>query len=79
MSDPVDQERVSRATDMALETMNRLVMDGEDPLVVQSIFSIGNAVSAHINKIEKDKYMEFCSAFYDSTPAFLKDIGLLED
>jgi hypothetical protein len=79
MSDPVDQERVSRATDMALEIMNRLVMDGEDPLVVQSIFAIGNAVSAHINSIEKDKYMEFCNAFYDSTPAFLKDLGLLED
>ena len=78
MSDPVDQERVNRATDIAVETMNRWSMDGEDPLVVQLIFAIGNAISAHINDIEKDKYMEFCSAFYDSTPAFLKEIGLLE-
>lgn len=79
MSDSLDREMADRATDIALETMNKWVMDGEDPMVVQTIFGIGTAVSAHLYNLSKDQYLEICSAFYDSTPAFLKAIGLLED
>jgi len=79
MNDKLDGERADRALDIAIETMNKWVMDGEDPMVVQTIFGIGTAVSAHIYNIPRDQYLEICRSFYDSTPAFLKEIGLLED
>ena len=79
MNEKLDNERAGRAAEMAAKIMSDLVMDGEDELVIYTIFSIGSAICAQIHDLDKEKYLKGCGKFYEETTRFLKDIGLGEE
>jgi hypothetical protein len=79
MSDRIAEEGAERATELALEIMRTLEMDGNDATVIFSIFAIGSSVCAQLNGLEKQRYLEGCDKFYDETTRFLKDIGMSEE
>jgi hypothetical protein len=63
---------------MAREMILKMLMDGNDPIVIYSVFSIGNAISAHVHKINKEDYLRGCDAIYEDAQDFLKQTGLLD-
>jgi hypothetical protein len=78
MSDRIAEEGAERATELALQIMRTLEMDGNDSTVIFSIFAIGSSICAQLNGLEKEKYIYGCGKFYDETTRFLKDIGISE-
>ena len=79
MSDRIAEESAERATELAMQIMSSLEMDGNDTTVIFSIFSIGSSICAQLNGLGKEKYLYGCDKFYDETTRFLKDIGITED
>jgi len=78
MSDRIAEEGAKRATELAMQIMSSLEMDGNDPTVIFSIFAIGSSVCAQMNGLGKEKYLYGCGKFYDETTRFLKHIGISE-
>jgi hypothetical protein len=76
MSDRIAEEGAERATELAMQIMNTLEMDGNDATVIFSIFAIGSSICAQLNGLEKEKYIYGCGKFYDETTRFLKHIGI---
>jgi hypothetical protein len=78
MSDRIAEEGAAQATELAMQIMSSLEMDGNDTAVIFSIFAIGSAICAQLNGLEKEKYLYGCDKFYEETTRFLKDIGISE-
>ena len=76
MSDRIAEEGAERATELAMQIMSTLEMDGNDATVIFSIFAIGSSICAQLNGLEKEKYIYGFGKLYDETTRLLKDIGI---
>ena len=74
MKKNVTQEKVNHALDLARDMIHNLIMDGNDPAVVYSVFAIGCALSAHVHNIKEDAHIEGCRAVYRDLEAVLGEL-----
>jgi hypothetical protein len=79
MKDRSDGERATRAARLAMEILTEFENEGEDPILIFSVFAIGSSVCAQLQEVKKEKYLEHCGNFYDDATKFLTDMGVLGD
>jgi hypothetical protein len=64
MSSKISAQRASHACDLAKEIIEQLVLDGNDHLVIYSVFAIGLAANAHTMGLDVETYLSGCEAAY---------------
>jgi len=69
-------ETARQAQQLAQELLQEMVLDGNDPTVIYSVFSIGSSICAHVNGLSKKKHLEGSDMFYEESSKFLKHAGL---
>lgn len=76
MHERIHIETARQAQQLAQELLQEMVLDGNDPAVIYSVFSIGSSICAHVNGLSKKKHLEGSGMFYEETATFLKKVGL---
>jgi hypothetical protein len=74
----LNNERLDHSINIAKEMILKMLMDGNDPVVIYSVFAVGSAISAHVHGLNKDTYLRGCDAIYEDMKKFLKKEGFLD-
>ena len=74
----LNNERLDQSLNVAREMILKMLMDGNDPVVIYSVFAVGSAISAHVHGLNKDTYLRGCDAIYEDMKDFLKREGFLD-
>ena len=58
-------EQLDYSHKKALELIGKLFTDGDNGRTIQSVFMVASAMSASMNEMNKEKYLDGCSKVYD--------------
>ena len=71
----LNNERLDQSIKIAKEMILKMLMDGNDPIVIYSVFAVGNAIGAHVHSLPKEVYLRGCDAIYEDAKEFLDNEG----